>query len=258
MYATLKTLLLPPANLIVLLALALIALLLGRRKTGVALTGVAMVLAFVLSAPITASFIARMVQTIPPLAAEAAGTTEAQAIVVLSAGYAHSGVEYGGRTIDATTLVRLRYAAHLGHITHLPILVSGGWTRPGFPPLADLMRAALEQDFHMPVRWVEDKSTDTRENAVFSADVLKAAGISKVMLVTHASHMVRARTVFEAQGLTVIPAPTDFAAPARMELRDFIPRISSIEESYYALYELLGQAWYALRHGASAKETPAP
>ena len=36
-----------------------------------------------------------------------------------------------------------------------------------------MMRRTLEEDFHVPVKWSEDESADTWENAVNSAQLLQ-------------------------------------------------------------------------------------
>lgn len=247
MYTVLKALLIPPVNLILIFAGGLALIVRGRRKSGLAVVAAGIILLYLMSVAVFSSFLGRLVQSDPPFAPGLEASLDTQAIVVLSAGYDHSAPEYGGRTIDAVTLQRLRYAAHLSRTSGLPILVSGGQTDDESPPLADFMRAALEQDFGLQVRWVENKSLDTQENARLSAAMLKADGVQKVILITHASHMPRARMVFEAQGLHVTPAPTGFAARARFSGSDFVPQLSRLEESYYAIYELFGQAWYAVR-----------
>ena len=109
------------------------------------------------------------------------------------------------------------------------------------------MKAALEQDFGVPVQWIEEKSRDTRENAVESAAILKAAGVQKIVLITHASHMPRSAALFRATGLEVIPAGTDYNHVGQYTPRDLIPRMSALATSYLALYEGLGQIWYAVR-----------
>ncbi|HAK93275.1 MAG TPA: YdcF family protein, partial [Massilia timonae] len=98
---------------------------------------------------------------------------------------------------------RLRYAAHLHRRTGLPILVSGGAPGPGAMSLADAMAAALREDFGVPVRWVEGRSRNTAENAMFSAALLRPEKVGRVLLVTDAMHMERARTVFQRGGLQV-------------------------------------------------------
>ena len=54
------------------------------------------------------------------------------------------------------------------------------------------MKAALEKDFRVPVKWVEEASNNTRENAYKSFAILKKDKITHIMLVTHAWHMPRA------------------------------------------------------------------
>ena len=65
------------------------------------------------------------------------------------------------------------------------------------------MAQSLTDDFRTPPRWVEAKSADTWENARFSADILRAEGITSVYVVTHAWHMRRAVLAFQGTGLTV-------------------------------------------------------
>lgn len=69
------------------------------------------------------------------------------------------------------------------------------------------MAEILEGEFGVPVRWREELSRDTADNARFSAVMLKAAGISRIVLVTQAFHMPRAVALFEAAGLQVVAAP---------------------------------------------------
>ncbi len=80
------------------------------------------------------------------------------------------------------------------------------------------MRDALEGEFGVAVRWAEDRSRNTHENAVRSAEILRAAGIHRVVLVGARFDMPRATAEFAAQGIETIKAPTgiparDFDAP---------------------------------------------
>lgn len=111
------------------------------------------------------------------------------------------------------------------------------------------MRSVLEDDLAVPVRWAEEASLDTAENASLSAAMLRAEGISAVVLVTHAYHMPRARRAFEAAGLTVLPAPHGWAGnrPEHFVLRHFLPSAHALETSWLALHELTGMLWYRLR-----------
>ena len=78
--------------------------------------------------------------------------------------------------------------------------------------------------------------------------LLRQAGISKVLLVTHAWHMPRAQWSFEANGIDVVPAPTGFTPPAQWKLRDLIAGAHSLHESAYAVHEWSGRLWYGLSY----------
>ena len=99
--------------------------------------------------------------------------------------------EWGGDTMNRLTLERVRFGARVARLTGLPVLVSGGSTY-GATPEAALMRDALRDEFGIEVRWVEDASRTTAENAARTASILRANGISRVVLVTHSFDVPRA------------------------------------------------------------------
>src|SRR5262249_58500733 len=101
---------------------------------------------------------------------------EADAIVVLSADGDRLAPEYGGPTVGALGLQRLRYGAALYRATGKPVLVTGGIPSRGSPPHAVTMKEVLERDFSVPVRWVEPESKNTYENAKLSAELLHRDG----------------------------------------------------------------------------------
>ena len=175
-------------------------------------------------------------------------STDAQAIVVLGAGRRTHAPEFGGETVNRLALERLRYAAKLARSSGLPLLVSGGAPH-GDTPEAVLMQRALELDYGVRTRWVESASRDTRENAQFSAVHLHAVGVRRVLLVTHAMHMKRARDAFAAAGLEVVPAPTawlggDDKETAGDQALVELPSQNTAYAGWFALHELLGQLAY--------------
>jgi len=107
----------------------------------------------------------------------------------------------------------------------------------------------LEQDFQVPVRWTEEESHNTMENALFSYAVLQPQGITHIYLVTHASHMARSQMAFEQAGFRVIPAPTHFAVRCQWTFLEFIPNRGALAASSEAVYEGIGLIWYWLRIG---------
>ena len=171
----------------------------------------------------------------------------AQAIVILTAGRLENNPEYQGQDRpDYIALARLHYGAHLYRVTGLPILVTGGLGPSyGFKEaLAPGMKRALETDFLVPVRWLEQQASTTDENASFSAKILKQAGIQRVLLVTDAMHMRRSRIAFEKAGLEVISAPTFFLESAPFDPFRLLPGAENLRRSHYAVYEWLGLIWY--------------
>jgi uncharacterized SAM-binding protein YcdF (DUF218 family) len=248
MYSILKELVLPPGSLWVVLAVGFVLVLLGRRAVGLVVLGAGLVAFYVLSTPVVAGRLSALVQTVPALSDDAARGASAQAIVVLSGGLHYHSPEYSGPTVDDTSLVRLRYAARLHRLTGLPLLVSGGRPRGAETTLGAAMQKVLADDFAITDVIVEDRSLDTHENAVFSAAILAEKKMNKILLVTHASHMPRAVAAFSQTGLDIVPAPTVFAYTAGVSPARYAPRLSGLGESHYAIYEIVGRFWYALRH----------
>lgn len=239
----LASLLLPPLSLILLMTAGLV-LLKRRPRLGKSLLAAGLVLLYALSTPLVAGFLFRLLQSEP--LPEQPNLSGVGAIVVLGAGRYEDAPEYGSDTANALALERLRYAAQLQRRTGLPILVSGGAPGGGTPE-ARFMQAILEKEFGVPVRWTESDSDTTRENALFSQRILAEDGIKKILLVTHAWHMPRARGAFERAGLEVIAAGTRFSPPEAAELMDFVPDASALRSSTYAVHEAIGLIWYRVR-----------
>lgn len=224
--------------------------LLRRRFRAVAnvLIACAAIGLYALATPLVGTRLLHMLELEPPPALPAQAPAP-QAIVVLAGDLAAS--RSGGRadTVGPLTLDRIRTAARLHRDTGLPILVSGGVLRGGTVSVAAAMEVALMTDFRVPVRWVEDASRNTYENAQFSAAILRRANIRTSYLVTHGWHMPRARKAFEGTGLNVISAPAGFIrVGSGIAPSDLIPRTRALAMSAYALHELVGGLWYAIAY----------
>ena len=178
------------------------------------------------------------------------------AIVILGGGRYTEALEYDDSdSVNRLTLERLRYGAYLHRLTGLPILVSGGAPYGEKLTEAELMKASLENDFRVEVKWVENKSANTHENARFTKIILAEAGIRRIYLVTHAAHMPRAVWSFENEGINTIPAPTGFTTPNKedREMMGYFPSANGLHLSSSALRERLGLFWYKRKY-----ENPAP
>lgn len=236
--ALLKAVVLPPGGP---LLLAIAGLLLARRhpRVGRSIAAAGVATLFVLSMPIVAALLVRSLDASPPLDLEVA--KGAQAVVILGGGTRRGAPEYGGDTLGRLTLERVRYGARVARQTGLPVLVSGG-SVSGDETEAKLMREALANEYGVDVRWAEDRSRTTHENAVESAAILRAAGVRRVVLVAHSFDMPRATSEFASQGIETIAAPTGIVTLRVDSPLDFLPSVMGIEGSYYALYEMLANA----------------
>jgi uncharacterized SAM-binding protein YcdF (DUF218 family) len=238
----LSTLLLLPTNLILL---CIAGLLLRRTypRVGMAVSLASLLLLAVFSSKAGALLLVTpLEQRAPPMAAGAADG--AQAIVILGGGRLGNAPEYDGDdTPNYWTLARLRYGAKIQRQTGLPILVSGGKPDGSTVTEAAVMANSLRDDFATPVRWLEGASDDTRQNAKFSAEMLRLANVKEIILVTDAVHMQRARLLFAQTGLRVVAAPTVFFSRERLTLLSFLPSGEGMRRSGYALHEWLGLLW---------------
>jgi uncharacterized SAM-binding protein YcdF (DUF218 family) len=237
--AILKTLYLPPTGPLILAAAGL--LLLGRRpRLGRRLAALGVALLFVLSVPAVAAWLGQAYAgDLSPITPERART--AQAIVIPGSGLRSDAPEYGGDTLGRFTLERVRYGARLARETGLPVLVSGGRLGTSVSEAA-LMRDSLEREFGVPVRYVEDRSRTTHENAQRSARILKADHIDRVVVVAQAVDMRRIRSESAAAGLAVVPAPIDLPGEPELSLRDLLPGIGGLAGSWRVIYEATGEA----------------
>lgn len=242
-----STLLLPPGNGLALLCLAG---LFRRRRWAFGLAVAATVLTITQCVPAVARLLIAPLENQSAAIAPNAPKPEAGAIVILGSGVATHAMEYGSDTANDRTLIRTRYGATLARRYDLPVLVTGGKLPDTEASEADIMAGILRNEFGVEVRWQEAGSLNTAGNAALSAPMLKAAGVRRIVLVTHAFHMPRAKLLFERAGLEVIPAPTAFFSHATVDwlLTDFLPQPKALQLSYYALHERLGMAWIALTH----------
>ena len=244
----LKILLLPPGCLLVLAVAGLLTL---RRwpRVGRSLLAGSLVLLYALSTPVCSGLLRHSLEKYPALT-EGDLVADAEAIVVLGADEYSAAPEYRRNdTVGSLSLERLRYGAWLHRATGgLPVLTTGGRLHPRGTPVGETMATVLREEFGVPVRWIENASRNTYENAEFSVKILRNDGVEKIYLVTSASHMRRSVASFEAAGVEVVPAPTDLPSPIGPTVGDFVPLASSLHESSMALYEWFGLVWYHLAY----------
>ena len=94
--------------------------------------------------------------------------------------------------------------------------------------------------------------TENVENTDQEAKAIKrlfSINNPKVILVTSAFHMPRAKTVFEAAGINIVPFPVDFQNGAsKQTFMSFIPSASSLAGTSFFVREMIGRAYYKLKY----------
>ena len=236
--------LLPPLLLVLLLVAGLV---LNRRRPRLAMSLILLstTALYALSTPWVSGVLLKSLEISAPVNPDQLQTAEA--IVVLGGGRRLAAAEYGGDTLNSISLERLRYAAFLHRTSGLPILASGGMASGGTLAESHIMQHILQSEYGLSARWLEDSSSTTWENAQLSAPLLKRADVHRIVLVTYAWHLRRAVPLFEAQGLSVIPAGTQFSSTHVDSVFDLLPTPAGLRDSTFALHEWLGILWYKLR-----------
>jgi uncharacterized SAM-binding protein YcdF (DUF218 family) len=240
----LTALLLPPAGPLLLMLLGVL-LATRRRGAGLLIALAGLVLAWLLSTTAIALVLARVL--LPPLeAARTEQVQQVQAIVVLGGGVLPRAPEFGAAQPSPHTLGRLRYGAWLARQTGKPLAFAGGigWAAAGTDTEAEGTVAArtLQDDYGMKLRWMDDRSRDTTENAARMAEQLRRDGIRRIALVTDATHIPRAVAAFRAVGFEVLPAPTNFVIAAERPLLQWLPSTTGIADCRALIREWLARA----------------
>lgn len=245
-----KMIILPPGVFIagVLLGCYFLRSLPALGKTCI---GVSLIALYFLSTSAVSVWLAEQVEIEPPLPVEIQNKQGRQAIVVLGGGRRVPMPEYGVSVPFSAVLERLRYADYLQQQTQLPILITGGRVFGATESEATVMNRVLQVSFKTQARWLEEHSRNTAQNAANSFEILQKDGISNIYLVTHATHMTRAKRTFENAGFDVVAAPTIFNSEGTNfpEVVKWLPSTRALDQSRDALYELIGLIWYRLRYG---------
>jgi uncharacterized SAM-binding protein YcdF (DUF218 family) len=186
----------------------------------------------------------------------------ADAIVVLGGGT--EAADYPRQTVEVNGAGdRVIFAAQLykqGKSPH--ILLSGGniafLSSTSHKEAEDMRDLLLLMDIPQDAIWIETQSRNTYENAVFSKHILQEKNIQRILLVTSALHMPRSVSLFEKQGVDVIPAPADFTVTQQgwqhllepnleTQIINLFPNTSNLSLTTKAMKEYLGIFYYKVR-----------
>lgn len=230
---------LPPFNIILLWLLALILFSLGHKYFAYFFALLGILILYIFSIPYTSQKLGDSLVETEPFTVEK--YKNAQAIVVLGGGLRDSQELFGKLAITGIPLERMRYAAYLHKETNLPILVTG--SSPNGTSEATVMADEFKMFFNIETKWLENKAKTTKENAIFSREILEKENIHKIILVTNQWHMKRAEMLFSQQGFEVMPASVgsgDTPEHYQLNFMHFIPQAGAMNSNMLALKEWIG------------------
>lgn len=247
-------LVLPPVPLLLLVLIGT-RLVLSRRGLGWLLVLLATVALWLSATTGVAELLSRTVFRAPPalspaqiaqLRVDAKSRPGTMAIVVLGGGRDLLAPEYGSADLRARSLERLRYGLWLQHETGIPVAFSGGvgWGAASGIAEADIAERVAAREFGAPLKWAENDSRDTRENALRSVPLLERSGVRRIVLVTHGWHMQRALAHFEAaagERVEIMPASIGMARLAHGRAVDWLPTPEGFTAVNLLLREALGR-----------------
>lgn len=250
----LTALVLPPVPFLVLLLVGA-RLMLPRRGLGWLLIVLSVVGLWLAHCIGVGRFLEHTLVRVPPalsldrIAALKADTAnKAQtAIIVLGGGLEQYAPEYGVSNLRWPSLERLRYGLWLSRETGIGVGFTGGagWATGPSQPEAQAAARVAAQEFRLPLRWTEEHSRDTRENARLTLPMLQSTGIRHVLVVTHGVHMPRALRAFQeaarTTGITIEAAPMGLAARAEAPMFDWLPTSNGHRRVTMALREWLAR-----------------
>ena len=190
------------------------------------------------------------------------GTPQAEVMVVLGGGTESADAPRPMTEINSAG-DRVLYAAKLYKEGAAPnILLSGGnlgfSTSRGDTPAQEMQDLLVLTGIPQEVIWLQSKSQNTYEDALYSSRILRENGFEEIILITSAMHMPRAKALFEEQGISVIPAPVDFTVTEQGWENTFspnwqealiylLPNEGSLGLTTNVLKEYLGMFIYGLR-----------
>jgi uncharacterized SAM-binding protein YcdF (DUF218 family) len=244
----LTTLILPATSgLLAVLAFLVWAWRRSARTHGrlpIALAGVTTLVMWFLSCQAVAIWLSlHVLPQVSPVNPDELKHQHVQAIVVLGGGVENEASEYNGPALSPDAMSRLHYGVYLSRSTQLPMAYTGGigWAGQSKQTSeAKVAALALARLGAPPLRWQENQSRDTRENALLTAALLKNDGITHIALVTHAWHMPRSVRQFQAAGLQVTPAPMGFMQSDASLVLQWLPSGKGLRDSGWIIREWLG------------------
>jgi uncharacterized SAM-binding protein YcdF (DUF218 family) len=238
--------LLPPGLFVLLALVALFFLWRKRRRIALVLMCLSVISGWMMTTEVFGRWM--VAGLIAQVDGRQVAPTDIDMIVVLSAGMKNMGP--AGWMPTGTSFQRMSVALEVQQRigSRVPILVSGGKTQgTKHPSEASVMIGQFDKkSARITKTLTEEISTNTYENALQSAHLIRRRGVHNVLLVTSEEHMWRALSAFRGRGIDPIPFPVFTLERRAIQFSDYLPSIRGAELTHLAFYEMAGVLSYVL------------
>jgi len=230
---------------LLLFALGIVYILLRRSKDALAPFVIGTALLYALSLNTVSGYLIRPLErAYPPLNLSGqAAPKQVKWVVVLGSSHRTDRTLPAASMLGEDALFRLAEGIRVANRFPGAVLILSGGKYLDEQSNAQVMAAAAVGLGFDPTRIVlSDKALDTHDEALRIKDM---TGGEPFVLVTTASHMLRAVKLFEQQGLKPVPAPTAFRYKGEREY--FLPHAENLQTCHLAVHEYLGLTWAFVR-----------
>lgn len=209
----------PPVLSAWLLALALLLLLPGYRRVALLVALAALGWSALWSLPSCSDWLRDTLVDRNPVVADAHRLPTADAIVVLGGGDRYDWMSRADVEADELPYSRVAAGARAWQAGRAPLVILSGGRGGRHTEAAGMARAMVRLGVPPSALLLEQRSRDTRDNALYTALLARGRGIRHVLLVTSAVHMPRASLWFRDAGIAVspvsVPEPSRWTSSAR-------------------------------------------
>lgn len=164
-------------------------------------------------------------------------------IVMLGGGATVDTPSFGEKgNLTAVPSARLLAAVELYSQLHVPVLTSGGKVYADSGPEAEIAkRELLRLGVPENMIFTEPNSLNTRQNAIYSGEIMRRQGFEHPVLVTSAFHMERSVENFQKEGFQVLPFPADYHTSRQQvfHYNKLMPQSGALDESVTVMREQL-------------------
>ena len=248
----LTALFLPPGCVILIL---IILIIFSRWKIKIFL-GMLVLFFYAISIQPVSDFLLKPLENAWPPLPEDTDKTWPQAIVVLGGGTVQGSPEAGEGhdALSSDAFKRDVYAYTLRNTFRVPLVFTGGKVFDYDQEPEAVAAGRLFETLGLDSRRIilETESRNTWENAREISKLFsdKETVLERAILVTSAYHVKRGVFCFESNGISVIPAPTDYKCDRgrRYDFFSFMPSAIYLENTWLALHEYIGLLYYVIAY----------